>query len=344
MEAYFLPFGKLNSWLSRLSREFTVFVPAEVEGQVHWHRLVDSDLLDSTDAAKPNWALDRIRAAEPVKSFLFRSRELVATFPERLDVPQSERVLLLGVKSCDLRPLQVHQRMFLESGFKDPFYENRLRSTVMVSADCPNPAESCFCNLVGLKPYPEGPTDVNLSVLEGGYLLEMNEGGGPLLEMARDEFRPATDAEEAERERRRAAAVAALERRNPKQWTAGLPQAIEQRTDDKVFWTEAAKGCVECFGCLLGCPTCFCFLLCDQAKNGGVERTRVWDACYMAMYARVGGGVNPRGEFLKRFINRFHCKFMHAKNEWGFYGCSGCGRCLASCLGRIDIREILGRL
>ena len=339
-----MPFTGFGPWLAKLTREFTVFVPVEIEGKVHWHRVGESDLSATADATGPKWALERIRAAEPVKAFLFQPRETVASFPEQLDAPQPERTLLLGVKSCDLRSLQVHKKMFLEGEFQDPFYEARLKNTVMVAADCPVPEKSCFCNLVGLKPYPEDKTDVNVAVVETGYLFEVTDSGRALVDLARGEFRSAADAEVAERDRRRKAAVKALEQANPKQWNPDLPKAIEQHTTDEKFWELAAKGCVECFGCLTGCPTCFCFLLYDQAKGVGIERTKVWDACYMAMYTRVGGGMNPRGEFLKRFINRFHCKFMHAKNEWGFYGCSGCGRCIVGCMGKIDIRNILGQL
>jgi Fe-S oxidoreductase len=82
----------------------------------------------------------------------------------------------------------------------------------------------------------------------------------------------------------------------------------------------------------------------DQAKEQGLDRTRVWDACYEAAYARVGGGANPRAEFIRRFANRFDCKWKEFKRDHGMYACSGCGRCLKACMGKIDIRNVLGEL
>jgi ferredoxin len=81
-----------------------------------------------------------------------------------------------------------------------------------------------------------------------------------------------------------------------------------------------------------------------QGSEQGFVRHKVWDACYYAAYARVGGGMNARPEFWKRFRNRFHCKFMNFPNEYGFNACSGCGRCFSVCMGKIDIRKILEKI
>ncbi len=159
-----------------------------------------------------------------------------------------------------------------------------------------------------------------------------------------------------------------MARINPKPWNPDLPGAIAAKMHDESFWRRHADKCVECFGCLMGCPTCYCFLLYDQAREErneerrvrneessvfrppssvlvkGLDRTRVWDACYEAAYARVGGGANPRAEFIKRFANRFECKWKEFKTDHGMYSCSGCGRCFKACMGKIDIRKVLGDL
>jgi hypothetical protein len=115
------------------------------------------------------------------------------------------------------------------------------------------------------------------------------------------------------------------------------------------------------------CPTCFCYLLYDQlavvrdpsTEDGrvrtndgrrttdrvpGFDRIKVWDACYYEGYARVGGGANVRPRMWERFRNRFHCKWMNCTRDWGFHSCSGCGRCFTACMGKIDIRNIMGKL
>jgi hypothetical protein len=365
---FFLAKDKIGAWAARLAEEYAVFFPGVIENRVHFHRLNLTS--EGSDVAQPTWALDRIRADEPVKAFLFSARETVAANPQSA-IRNPRKQIIFGAKNCDLMPLKVHQKMFLEREFADPFYKQRLAATVIVSADCPKPEKSCFCNLLGLTPYPDDGGDINLSALEDGFLVEPLSVIGRELVFGRDKpFRPATDVEVDERDRLRRDAVAQLKEINPKPWRKDLPDAIEQRKDER-FWREAGRDCVECYGCLMTCPTCFCYLLYDQAmpeagnpkseiRNPnanprpqtpglsspvqGFDRVKVWDACYYQGYARVGGGANPRPKMWERFRNRFHCKWMNCTRDWSFHSCSGCGRCWVGCMGKIDIRNILGQV
>jgi ferredoxin len=344
LDKFLLSTDQRNQWLLKLLERFTVYVPVEREEQVHWHRLEPADLSSGADTITP--ALRRIRASEPVKSFMFNPRQQVGAFPEKLDSAGPKTRVLLGVKNCDLVPLKVHDKILTDGEFNDPFYLAQRQNTILVAADCPVPEESCFCNLLGLTPFAGDGADAVLSVSDGAYLFEVGERGRELVDAAPDLFRKAGegDAGVAKRGEERKAAVAALSRINPKPWSPDLPAAVAAKRKDESFWQKHAEKCVECFGCLMGCPTCYCFLLYDQAREKGLVRTRVWDACYLAAYARVGGGANPRAEFVKRFANRFICKFSDFKTDHGMFACSGCGRCFRACMGKIDIRKVLGEL
>lgn len=334
----------VRPWLSRLLERYTVFLPKERESQVHWHRLETKDLETETDFMTP--AQRRIRASEPVKSFMFQSRQRVGSFPDPLPADEPGPRVLLGIKNCDLIPLKVHDKILGEGEFKDPFYLGQRKSTILVAADCPVPEQSCFCNLLGLTPYAQEGADATLSIVNGDWLLETGHRGEELIGTDSDLFAGLADyaIELTTRSEQRKAAVEMLNVINPKPWNPDLPGAIAARLHDHAFWQKHAETCVECFGCLMGCPTCYCFILYDQARAKGLERTRAWDACYEAAYARVGGGANPRAEFIKRFANRFDCKWKEFKRDHGMYACSGCGRCFRACMGRIDIRNVLGEL
>lgn len=337
MDTFFLPNERRSNWLARLAVKFDVFYPRLSEERIHWQKY------SQVDFQIENLALKQIRAAEPIKPFLFAPRERVASFPEPLaPEPNPARALLFGLKGCDLRGIAVHQKMFLQDKFADPFYARRLENTFFVGADCPFPAGFCFCNLVGVKPFLTEGVDLSLTVLDEGWLIEVISQRGK--ELIDEGFVKADENQLSRRQAQREQALGVLKQQNPRLWNPNLAQAISDKTRDGKFWAEAAKECVECFGCLITCPTCFCFLLYDQGDGERFERTRVWDFCYIPMYARVGGGANPRPTFIQRFINRFHCKFMHFQNQNGFYACSGCGRCFTTCMGKIDIREILGQL
>jgi sulfhydrogenase subunit beta (sulfur reductase) len=339
-----LPNSNVRPWLSKLLARYAVYVPFEVEKQIHWHLLEPRDLETEPDAFTP--AQRRIRASEPVKSFMFQPRRQVASLPEPPAPEAPGPRLLLGIKNCDLIPLKVHDRILGEGDFKDPFYLAQRQSTLLVVADCPAPEQSCFCNLLGLTPYAMEGGDAVLSVVDGNWLLGVNESGKDLVEVAPELFTQSRQGspELARRDEQRHAALVTLNMTNPKPWNPDLAGAIAAKLGDAAFWSRHAQTCVECFGCLMGCPTCYCFILYDQAKEQGLDRTRAWDACYEAAYARVGGGANPRAEFVKRFANRFDCKWNQFKRDYGMYACSGCGRCFRACMGRIDIRKVLGEL
>jgi len=288
----------------------------------------------------------RIRASEPVKSFMLQPRRQVGSFPETTAVEEPGPRVLLGIKNCDLVPLKVHDTILGEGEFKDPFYLAQRKSTLLVAADCPEPEKSCFCNLLGLTPYAQDGADATLTIVDGDWLFEIGDSGQQLVDAAPELFTPVQEGspELDKRARQRAAAVAALNVTNPRPWNSDLSGAVAAKRGDDSFWSRHAEKCVECFGCLMGCTTCYCFLLYDQAKEKSLGRTRVWDACYLAAYARVGGGANPRAEFVKRFANRFVCKFSDFKTDHGMYACSGCGRCFKACMGKIDIRKVLAEL
>jgi len=333
-----------DQWLLKLLEKHLVYIPVLYEDRVHWRRLDPADLGPEASTLTP--ALRRIRASEPVKSFMFNPRQQVGAFPDKLEHAETKTRVLLGVKNCDLVPLRVHDKILADGEFKDPFYAAQRKNTILVAADCPVPEESCFCNLLGLTPYAREGADAVLSVGDDGYLFEVGERGQELVSVAPELFQEVSesDARVTKRNTERESAVAALNRINPQPWSPDLSAAVAAKRKDDSFWQKHSEKCVECFGCLMGCPTCYCFLLYDQAKEKSLDRTRVWDACYLAAYARVGGGANPRAEFVKRFANRFICKFSDFKSDHGMYACSGCGRCFKACMGKIDIRKVLAEL
>ncbi len=336
-ESYAIPLASVPGWLDSLARKTELFAPTVVQDRVHWRRVTPGSGLDPAVLAA---ALRRIRAAEPVKGFFFSPREQVATFPDKLDPPVPGRRVLFGLKGCDLLPLLVHEQMFLTGEFADPFYAERLKSTVLVAADCPEPEDSCFCSLVGRRPFADDGADATVAVLEDVLVVQPLTPRGEEL-LSGTDAKPATQSQLAERQRQRESAVKRLDQVNSQPWPAEPAQRLARRGSDEAFWKKHASTCVECYGCLMACPTCYCYLLYDKAAADGVDRTKVWDACYIAAYQRVGGGANPRVDFLKRFANRFQCKFQHFKNKHGFYACSGCGRCLRTCMGKIDLRKVI---
>jgi NAD-dependent dihydropyrimidine dehydrogenase PreA subunit len=334
MKLYLLPSDNIKNFVKKLAQDGSVFYPVFEDDKTHLVKFAeDKDF-------EPDF--EKIRTAENIKHFFFPSRDVVAKFPKD-SRPNVGKQYLFGIKSCDLRGIDVYDRVFIKNEPVDPMYQERREKTIIISADCPEPADCCFCNLVGVSPYGEGTCDINVTKISAGLLCEVfTKRGEQIMSKHQDLFKEVGKDNIKERERIRKDALKRLGKINEKSFKEDIGERIEKA--GKETMQDAQKDCVECFACLHACPTCYCFLLSDYKKGKDVERVRTWDACYYAAYARVGGGANPRSDLKDRFWNRFLCKFDYFNQYEGFYACTGCGRCYRGCSGKIDIREILWKL
>jgi heterodisulfide reductase subunit C len=106
------------------------------------------------------------------------------------------------------------------------------------------------------------------------------------------------------------------------------------------IWKKHVETCVECGACTHACPTCHCYFL-DDITRAEFVKLRGWDSCQYSGYAVTAGGGTPRPRLVERFRNRYLCKFKYLFDNYGMYGCTGCGRCIEGCQGQIDMRAAL---
>jgi len=331
---HFLPQDNLSSLVAKLSENSTLFYPVLDEKKAHL------TVFNGKKPFQPNFT--KIRTVQNIKHILFPSRDIVARFPDDRDLSPRKQIIF-GTKGCDIRGIEVYDRVFLYNDPVDPFYKIRRDNTLIIAADCPEPEPSCFCNLVGVKPFAEKTADIALSTVAKGFILEpLTPKGMDWIGEISSFLKNTEPVQKNEREESRGRALKALAKVNEKALTQDLAQRVEKAGSQTI--RQARNECVECFGCLHCCPTCYCFLLNDYERGKEMERVRIWDACYYSAYARVGGGANPRGKFDKRFWNRFQCKFNYFLQYEKFYACSGCGRCRLGCSAKIDIRKILNEV
>jgi len=239
----------------------------------------------------------------------------------------------------------VQDYVYLEGVAEDPFYRLKRDNTIIVSGDCPDFKDVCFCLAMDGAPYPETGFDLNLSPLDDqGFLVECgSERGEELVAKGGDCFVPAGEEQLARRDQDRRAIVDGL---NAHLQPQELPpcdnlQALVNDGMEKETWDRFALTCVECGGCNFICDTCHCFLLSDKKSGSSNQKIRLWDSCQYKNFARVAGGANPMATRPERLRNRFLKKFDFFVENMGEPACCGCGRCIEVCPGEIDIREVL---
>jgi len=299
--------------------------------------------------------LTKPRSSLSPKGWLYPSLQSVGRYGDGLTSPPAEAQApraIVGLRACELAALKYLDKMLLDGPFQEPLYQSRRKSAVLVSTDCAAAAPTCFCTSVGGQPFAADGYDVNLSPVEGGFIVDAaTDRGRAWLASAGLDCAAATAEQLAQRDRTRRAATEAVGGQNR---STGL-QAVQGQSlglpdDADPAWQRYAADCVECGACTNICPTCYCFYLYDQALGPGLfERVRTWDSCLLGTYHRMAGTTpnmkpTPRPRLRSRLANRILHKFTYAPAQCGLLGCVGCGRCIEACLGAIDIRQVAGEL
>ena len=352
---YKLDQNKLSDFLQALCGNRTVYALVKMEDQYHLVRA------DEWHAGKHT--LGSFRPVEPLKSLVFRPREFLGHIATPFDAAQGrhsepsslQERIVIGVKNCDLAALKIHDHVFLKTEPVDPFYAEAREKTIIVSCDCTDAREVCFCPAVGEQPYAREGFDINISPVSSGFVVESgSERGEKLLKDVEQHLEPADEAIVKDRDKKRAEMtqrVCDLAAKKGLQCGTDFQKAI-QKTSESELWEDFAEDCVECGACNFICCTCHCFLLSDgdsHAASRGTSKDKVparvkqWDSCLYMNFARVAGGANPRKHRAERLYNRFDKKFNFFREILGKYACNGCGRCIEACAGKIDIREVLSK-
>ena len=252
---------------------------------------------------------------------------------------EAESAIVFGGRACDAAGFTALDRPYMQGLFKDPYYKARREQLTVITQTCNTGCQTCFCHWVGIGPTsPEG-SDILMTEVEGGWILQaITEKGRSLLEMS--ELEDGADKFGEAIETRKKAWASLI----PAPDISNSPAALKKMFSDLEFWTRQTNRCISCGACTYFCPTCYCFNITDEGEaqsQAGGKRLRSWDNCMSSRYTREASGHNPRPLKSERMRNRVSHKFWTYPENWGAYLCSGCGRCITSCPVHLDIREIV---
>ena len=135
-----------NALFNKIAENNTLYIPVDLEqGRVAYKKFVDG--LKMSDALKTD------RSA---KDFFFPQTETLMAFKtdgrhiEVIDTrSESEDFVVFGVRGCDVKSLEVLDKVFLAEPV-DTYYANRREHGVIVSMACSRPTETCFCQTFGV--------------------------------------------------------------------------------------------------------------------------------------------------------------------------------------------------
>lgn len=265
----------------------------------------------------PNLALSSF---VPLKKVFLPPREKLWSYQSgqfaEAEAPQA--IALVGVPLCDLQALWYLDQVFAE----DPAYRDRRAQSLVVGMPC-EPTPECHCRR-------------ELMPLAGDLFLDQQRVWA--LSPAGEALLRSCSASEAE----------GLPLPWPKVNAKPRPELTEEqyhRAADDAIWSETAQACLSCGACSVVCPTCYCFDMLDESSvDGSVTRSRNWDNCFFAEYAKVAGGHDFRSGRANRLRFRMEHKFFSFGALRGQNACVGCGRCRKACPVDIDLEQIAAHL
>jgi ferredoxin len=251
--------------------------------------------------------------------------------------------ILFNVRSCDVKGIAFLTRMH-EVEPADASYLRRSNSLTLISLTCNTPCPLGFCVCTDSGPFLNDGYDIQLTDLGANYLVEVgSEKGEATVSEAPNLFRKATEGEVIQRKRLETAS-----RNNFGLETCHFASAMRRISTGRVqdaLWDKMSDWCLDCGGCNMICPTCYCFSVKDLGRDGTWIRCRVWDSCQYAAFTLEASGHNPRQNRKERMKRRFFHKVSaqyYARD--GMVGCVGCGRCVKVCLGTTDMPAVVGAI
>ena len=296
-----------------------------------------------TEGAQVN--LDALKTVKSPKDAFFPQSENLYTCykdgkkisikPEEL---QNENFVIFGMKACDVKGIEVLDKVFLSEPV-DTFYAARRANGTIVAMACNEPEETCFCKAFGID-CADPAADVAVWMVEGELYWKAVTEKGQALTKAVEALLAETDEAKVEQTKK---AINEIVEKLPYSDLSleGWNGEVLTEKFDSPIWEELYKPCLACGTCTFVCPTCQCYDIKDYDTGHGIKRYRCWDSCMYSEFTMMAHG-NNRTSQMQRFRQRFMHKLVYfPANNDGMYSCVGCGRCVEKCPASLNIVKVI---
>ncbi|MDD6326128.1 MAG: 4Fe-4S dicluster domain-containing protein [Lachnospiraceae bacterium] len=328
---------KLPELFRKITQTQELYLPVETCGQVNYapwseDANVDLDTLKTVKSAK-----DAFFPQSENLYTCYRDGKKISITPQAL---QEQPFVVFGMKACDLRGVEVLDKVFLADPV-DTFYEARRDHGTIVAMACHEPEDSCFCNVFGID-CAEPKADVAIwTAGEILYWKAQSEKGEALTDLVKDLLAEAADGEE-KVEAEKARIHKTVEALPYMQLSLdGWGKDVLEEKFHSPLWEKLYRPCLACGTCTFVCPTCQCYDIKDYDTGHGIQRYRCWDSCMYSDFTMMAHG-NNRTSQMQRFRQRFMHKLVYfPANNDGMFSCTGCGRCVEKCPQSLNIVKVI---
>jgi len=316
-----------HDFLASLINAYQIYAPIQKFTTLDYQAVVIQDL--------PNIIYNLPKPITPLKVFFLPVKENVTS-----ELADSKPSIIIGCPACDLQALDILDEIYLKTPFTDTFYQRKREHTVLIGTDCHAAQEHCHCTSYGVEPVPDKHADILLSVMEDDVIIKIKSPKGKaLIDNLLTTKAPSNELINQLTTLRK---TVIHQLHEDHQQLPDYEKTGELIKNSKnTIWENYSKTCVSCGACATICPTCTCFLLVDRP---GFEKVRQMDACQLPGFARIAAGEDALGTKSTRFKNRYLCKYVWKPEKFISIACTGCGRCIETCIGNINKNELFKEL
>jgi formate hydrogenlyase subunit 6/NADH:ubiquinone oxidoreductase subunit I len=333
MENKYLSKENLKNWLKKIIADGKHLYAPVGKGDK-----TDFKPVDSVDEI----STEHIQTTQSAKAMAFpRTEKLFSYKKENGDITLQDynpdklpETVIFGLHPCDAAGFRPLGSIFNWDTPDKPYNERRKRTT-LIAVSCTKSDEYCFCTSVNGSPGNTEGSDILLTSVKEGYLVEIStEKGKELVEKYHSFF------------------TAAPDNINKEEYLVQIPvrfgiEEISQKLAgmfESDVWKAQSERCLGCGACAFVCPTCACFDIQEDAKGNGGNRVRCWDSCGFSLFTLHTSGHNPRPNQSARWRQRLMHKFSYMPDRLSVVGCTGCGRCSRACPVDMNLVEHLSCL
>jgi len=279
---------------------------------------------------------NKAKPATSLKTFYLPVKENVTS-----GISLKKQRVIIGAPNCDIQGLSLLDEIYLDKDFNDISYKEKRDSTILISIDCFDKQEHCHCTSYGIKPWSDADSDLAAIWKDDQIVLRINTHKGQEflnhfshVQILRNE----AIISEIDKVHTKAESLIVESNKGLSDYKG---TGIIVKNAGEEIWKKYSARCVSCAACATICPTCSCFLLIDKP---GFEKIKQLDACQYPGFERVAGGEDSLIELSRRFRNRYMCKYVWKPQKFSPVACTGCGRCIEACIGKINKNELFMEL
>jgi len=339
MDKLFITQENLKSFIKNLKHDCDEFIAPRKEN------LDDIIFGDTKDNDREFSAYEGNSVISP-RSFLMPQTESLFEIKSAkncnlLPIEDRKKRVFYGIRPCDIKALTLMRKFFTDELVDLP-YKEKFENSIFIALSCNKRcSKECFCYEMGSGPYAKDGFDLQLTKIEEGYTVDIgSKKGSQIIRKNKTLFANAKPEFGKEIKNILKDFTKGIEKIDYKK----LSDIIKEGKVKESVWDDIGLRCVVCSGCITLCPTCSCFSIADRLNGDKGMRMRYCDGCPYAGFTRMAGGSTPFPKHRDHIRRFFEHKLSVDVQRYGTPSCVGCGRCIQTCPGNINIRKFINNV